>query len=211
MKASLATTLALSFTLFVANASAQSTDKPEVHVGDRWSMQHTNGLVNERDYTTIEDVVEITDKEIQTRIRTKGRSGSGIAAYTKEWNPVDVISARYDPNLGRFSFPLQVGKKWDGGADKMLFSNGKHGKFSLKGEVVSLEKVTVPAGTFDAYKVVLTVDAMATDEDANIGHTVETYWYAPSAKREIKSEYVFSKDGRVRSKDIFELLEYSLR
>lgn len=211
MKASLATTLALSFTLVVANASAQSTDKPEVRVGDRWSMQHTNGLVNERDYTTIEDVVEITDKEIQTRIRTKGRSGNGIAAYTKEWNPVDVVSARYDPNLGRFSFPLQVGKKWDGAADKMLFSNGKHGKFSLKGEVVSLEKVTVPAGTFDAYKVVLTVDAIATDEDANIGHTVETYWYAPSVKRDIKSEYVFSKDGRVRSKDIFELLEYSLR
>ena len=107
--------------------------------------------------------------------------------------------------------PLQVGKKWDGVADKRLFSNGKHGKFNLKGEVVSFEKVTVSAGTFDAYKVVLTIDAASTDEDANIGNTVATFWYAPSVKREIKSEYVFTKDGRVRSRDLFELLEYSLR
>lgn len=211
MKRLLATTLALCLALFGTHAFAQSADKPEIQVGDRWSMQHTNGLVNERDYTIIEDVFDITDKEILTRIRTKGRSGSVIAAYTKEWNPVDVVSARYDPNLRRFSFPLQVGKKWDGVADKRLFSNGKHGKFNLKGEVVSFEKVTVSAGTFDAYKVVLTIDAASTDEDANIGNTVATFWYAPSVKREIKSEYVFTKDGRVRSKDIFELLEYSLR
>ena len=49
MKASLALTIAFSFTLLVANAAAQSTDKPEVYVGNRWSMQYTNELVNERD------------------------------------------------------------------------------------------------------------------------------------------------------------------
>jgi len=195
----------------VLQAIAQSADKPDIHTGDLWSMQHTNGLTNERDYTTIEDAVDVSDKEIQTRLRTKGRTGSAIAVYTKEWNPIDVVSARYDPNLGRFSFPLQVGKKWNGTADKMLFSNGKHGKFSFKGEVVSFEKITVPAGTFDAYKVVLTVDAITSDEDANIGHTIETHWYAPSVKREVKSEYVFSRDGRIRSKDFIELIEYSLR
>ena len=54
----------------------------------------------------------------------------------------------------------------------MLFSNGKHGKFFLKGEVVAFEKVTVPAGTFDAYKINMVLDASGTDEDVNIGNTV---------------------------------------
>jgi hypothetical protein len=74
-----------------------------------------------------------------------------------------------------------------------------------------MEKVTVPAGTFDAYKIELHLDATATDEDANIGNTVESIWYAPAVKRYVKLENTFTRDGRVRSKDVYELLEYSLR
>ena len=93
----------------------------------------------------------------------------------------------------------------------MLFSNGKHGKFTVKGEVVGIEKVTEPAGVFDAYKISLHIDAIGTDEDANIGNTVETIWYVPSVKRYVRFENTYSRDGRVRSKDIYDLLEYNLR
>lgn len=199
------------FVLFAVSAFAQNADKPDVHIGDRWSWQHINGLANEKDFTQIESIVEVSDNEIRTQLRVKGKSGSGIATYTREWNPIDVISAQYSPYLKEYVFPFETGKKWDGSADKMLFSNGKHGKFSLKGEVVAFEKITVPAGTFDAYKVNVVLDAIGTDEDAQIGNTVETYWYAPSVKRYVKYENTFKRDGRVRSKDIYELLEYSLR
>jgi hypothetical protein len=197
--------------LAAAGAHAGNVDRPDVHVGDFWSWQHTNGLANEKDYTTIEDVLDVSDTEIKTRERVKGRPNSSIAAFTREWNPADVVYARFDPFLRELAFPLQIGKKWDASADKTLFSNGKHGKFFLKGEVVALEKVTVPAGTFDAYKITLHIDATTTDEDANIGNTVETIWYAPSVKRYVKYENTFSRDGRVRSKDVNELSEYSLR
>jgi len=196
---------------FAGYAFAQSSNSPDIQVGDRWSWQHTNGLANEKDFTRIEDVVEVSANEIRTRVRVKGRPDSAVETYTREWNPVDVISAKYDPCLKVLAFPMSVGKKWDSSADKMLFSNGKHGKFFLKGEVVAFEKVIVPAGTFDAYRINVLLDATGTDEDANIGNTVETYWYAPSVKRPVKFESTFKRDGRVRMKDIFELLEYSLR
>ena len=77
--------------------------------------------------------------------------------------------------------------------------------------MIGYEKITVPAGTFDAYKVNVVIDASGTDEDANIGNTVESYWYAPSVKRYVKQELTFKRDGRVRNKDIYELLEYSLQ
>jgi hypothetical protein len=197
--------------VLAAGARADNADRPDVHIGDRWSWQHTNGLANERDYTTIEDVIDVSGTEIKTRWRIKGKSNSSIAAFTLEWNPVDVVTARYEPFLRDFSFPLQVGKKWDASADKMLFSNGKHGKFTVKGEVVGIEKVTEPAGVFDAYKISLHIDAIGTDEDANIGNTVETIWYVPSVKRYVRFENTYSRDGRVRSKDIYDLLEYNLR
>ena len=184
----------------------ENANRPDVHVGDLWSWQHTNGLADEKDYTSIEDVLEVSDSEIKTRERVKGKPNSSVAAFTREWNPVDVVTARYDPFLRELSFPLQVGKKWDASADKMLFSSGKHGKFLLKGEVLALEKVTVPAGTFDAYKITLHVDATVSDEDANIGNTLVTIWYAPAVKRYVKYENTFSRDGRVRSKDVNELI-----
>src|ERR1700688_1231663 len=88
-------------------AHAENVDRPDVHVGDRWSWQHTNGLANERDYTTIEDVLDVSDAEVKTRWRIKGKHNSSIAAFTREWNPVDVATARYDPLLREFTFPLQ--------------------------------------------------------------------------------------------------------
>lgn len=204
--------IVICLTGFCASAYAQNPDRPDIHVGDRWSWQHTNGMVNEKDFTQIEDVVEVSAGEIRTRVRVKGRlDRGGIATYTREWNPVDIVWAQFNPCLKEFAFPLNVGKKWDGAADKMLFSNGKHGKFFLKGEVVAFEKVIVPAGTFDAFKITLVLDAASTDEDANIGNTIETYWYAPSVKRWVKVETTFTRDGRVRNKDTIELLEYSLR
>jgi hypothetical protein len=204
--------VALIYCIFVAvNTFAQDAARPDIHLADRWSWQHTNGLANERDFTQIEDVIEVSESEIRTRVRIKGKPSNGIATYTREWNPIDISSAQYSPYLKDFAFPLEVGKKWDGTADKMLFSNGKHGKFHLKGEVVAFEKITVPAGTFDAYKINVVLDATGTDEDANIGNTVESFWYAPSVKQCVKREYTFKRDGRVRSKDIYELLEYSLR
>ncbi len=193
------------------SAFAESSEQPDVHVGDRWAWQHTNGLVNEMDRTQIEDVIEITDKEIKTRVRVKGQPGSAVAVYSRDWSPIDIVSARYAPLLKELDFPLQVGKKWNAEADKMLFSNGKHGKFFLKAEVAALENITVPAGSFDAYRVNLSIEAAGTDEEANIGHTTEAIWYAPSVKRYVKLESTFARDGRVRSKDIFDLLEYSLR
>jgi hypothetical protein len=191
--------------------AAENVDRPDIHVGDRWSWVHTNGMVNEQDWTKIEDVVSISQTEIRTRIRKKGTPNNIIAIYSLDMNPIDTSGERYQPNLTRYVFPFQTGKKWSGEFDKMLFSNGKHGKFFAKAEVKGLEKVKVPAGEFDAYKIVLTYDATGTDEDARTGHTVETVWYAPDVKNFVKSETVFTRDGQVRSQDIFELLEYSLR
>ena len=57
--------LIVSLVFFAAHAFAQSAEKPDVKVGDRWSWQHTNALVNERDFTRIEDVIEVSAKEIR--------------------------------------------------------------------------------------------------------------------------------------------------
>ncbi len=204
-------TLLLLGLAFTFNVFAESVDAPAVSVGDRWEWQHTNTLVNEKDLTIIEDVIEINASEIKVRERVKGRANFGVGTFTSEWNPKDVGDAKYEPCLRLFKFPLAVGEKWTDSSDKRLLSNGKHGKFSIKGEVVSKEQITTPVGKFDTYKVKVILNAVGTDEDANTGHTEDTYWYSPDVKNYVKSEHIFMRDGLVRNKDIRELQEFSLR
>ena len=203
--------LALTSLTLSLNVLAESIDAPKINVGDRWSWQHTNALVNEKDMTVIDDVIEVNDSEIKIRERIKGRPGYGVASFTSEWNPQDTGDAKYDPCLRLFKFPLTIGQKWSDTADKRLLSNSKHGKFSIKGEVIAKEQITTPAGQFNAYKIKVLLDAVGTDEDANAAHTEETYWYSPEVKNYVRMEHIFTREGIVRSKDYRELQEFSLR
>jgi hypothetical protein len=69
----------------------------------------------------------------------------------------------------------------------------------------------VPAGDFQAYKIVVTFDAAGTDENSMTGLTQETYWYAPEVRNYVKLDTTFSHDKLVRNQDLYELLEFSLR
>ena len=198
--------LASSFGLAVS-AAAETADAPDLHVGDRWSWQHSNLMSMERDFTKIEDVVEIGDKEFRTRIRVKGTAGNAYLTYASGWVLLDTGSERYQPGVVRYAFPLSVGKKWNDTFDRSLLNSGRHGKFEYSAEVVAMEKVTVPAGTFDAYKIIFQFFAVGTDADANVATTKEVHWYAPVIKNDIKSESTLIKDGMIRSKDGFELLD----
>ena len=192
-------------------AQAQSANLPDVQVGDRWYWQHTDALANIRDWTSIDQVIAVDDKTIKVRGQIKGKPGYAVHTFARDWSPIDVGVAKYDPPLQILSFPLTVGKKWSQSGDKQVLSNGKHGSYNLRGEVQAFEKVTTPAGTFDAYKVVLTIDATSNDEDANVGHTTDTEWYAPALKRYVKSINAFTRDGVERSRDLLELSDSSLR
>ena len=72
------------------------------------------------------------------------------------------------------------------------------------GEIVAFERVQVPAGSFDAYKIVSRgVNAKQLDRSYSAPFT-ETYWYAPSVKRIIKSEYALylNRQARTQTKEL---------
>jgi hypothetical protein len=82
-----------------------------------------------------------------------------------------------------YDFPLYVGKNWK----KM--TTGKDAGGNLRDYVFSykvlwFENVTVPAGTFRAFKIERTQASTV-----QLGNTFVTYlWYCPEVKREVKFE-----------------------
>ncbi len=72
---------------------------------------------------------------------------------------------RWDPPLG-FEYPITVGKSWVKAYRMTFGAQGKTLPYDLNCTVQSHEKVTVRAGTLDAFKIVCST---------NIGNE-ETYW-----------------------------------
>jgi hypothetical protein len=88
-----------------------------------------------------------------------------------------------DPVDARFHWPLWVGKRWSCEfVDKALGGDAlaMHADYVVE----DLDSVTVPAGTFEALRVVRTVRLLATDQPHL--HRTQITWYAPSIGAEVR-------------------------
>lgn len=83
-------------------------------------------------------------------------------------NPAGQPIMSFNPPI-TYPWPLEVGKTWTSTHTMTLHSSGKTMPMSINGKVESWGDVTVPAGTFKAYKLVWT------DSSGD----VETRWISP--------------------------------
>ena len=93
----------------------------------------------------------------------------GTLAILANLNPQGQPVMSYDPPVD-FPWPLKVGKTWTANHTVTLHPSGRTVAMTIRGKVESWGEVTVPAGTYRAYKLVWT---------NNLGET-ETRWVAPA-------------------------------
>jgi hypothetical protein len=97
--------------------------------------------------------------------------------------------------------PLGPTASWGSG---LSLSTGFRGSFVLS--VIGTDRVTVPAGTFDTYKV-----AGGAEDDWFLGAGAKTLtgWYAPQISNYVKKEYVGADTGP-KIHVVLELKDFSL-
>ena len=88
------------------------------------------------------------------KIEATGGKG-GKVVWNAELNLIESTDYAFDPALGLLAFPLEVGKKWDVATayESKSRATGR-GRQQYAVSVVAYEKVTVRAGSFDAFKLV---------------------------------------------------------
>ena len=95
----------------------------------------------------------------------------------------------YSPDDGRFSWPLWVGKSWSvtatGESAQRITQLGYYRR------VTAYEDVTVPAGTFKAFRIE-TLPGMGVDSAYRL-----TLWYAPSVSYVVKSVSSTSSSAQI--------------
>jgi hypothetical protein len=160
-----------------------TANAPIYKIGDTWTMlwgktDNYPGVKGEQ------TVVSVTDNQTTLSI-----SINGGTPFEEDFNDQGDItrngSMTFDPSFGRLSFPMMVGKNWDA----RLVQRTTSGTYDMsqRAEVVAFERVEVTAGSFDAYKIVLQGVSSIHLGGASVRPFRATYWYAPSAKRIVKS------------------------
>lgn len=160
---------------------AQSADRPGVKVGDQWQFVVYYGVPSaEPNRAWV--IGSITPAGIE------GTENGEPLRLTPELNVLE--SPRHaEPGAQVLSFPLEVGRRWRYTSDWVLEVKGSKGSSVVDMAVVGHEKVRVPAGEFDAFKLVGkgTIRGVSGINSQIAGETHATYRYAPAARAIVKS------------------------
>jgi hypothetical protein len=177
--------LALSM-LAATGAHAQSAQKPGwPGVGERWVYEARDSDRPSNRYQAIVEVQEVTADSIADVFRT--REGAHVTQTHEAGAFLRAMApgvANFSPYLRAFQ-ELRGGESWSNVHFKQLWECGV-GLIdcTATARVVGREKVTVPAGTFDAWTIVVKLTLGMAGSASGYGEL--HYWLAEEVRRFVK-------------------------
>jgi hypothetical protein len=155
-------------------AQAQTAERPVWKVGYKWTFHRVGGLPP-TEFNWSREVVEVLADD---RFLVRTKAGQNVV-FDGETNSLDPRGPAYS---GWFSFPLFVGKKWS--YSRRLENTSSDGIESATWEVKAYETVTVPAGTFDCFRIegVIWQSRTYMMYSPFKSHEDATNWFCPAVK-----------------------------
>ena len=184
----------------VAQTPPPRAEAPELKVGDRWKTELRDRRTKVKESERERSVSAISATQIDGL--ENGEKYTTTPGLSTLESSTIVITAG---ELKSLNFPLEIGKKWDFKYKMKSKISGVPSSWQFDASVVAFEKVKVPAGEFDAYKIQAR-GFWKNESNGFSGRATLTEWYAPSARNVVKTEF---EDGNNNS--IRELIEMQLQ
>lgn len=193
---------------------SDSIDLPVLSVGDCYVFDVENVSDSKLNYTLIRTITAIDGSRITVEThneqyfrKRKTFYDLNLGYLGSESADKDVIS--FSPPLKYFDFPLTVGKKWTAASVETAQKTGRKRYFTIHGTIEGWEKVKVPAGEFDALKIILKTDIKDGD---TVSTGTDISWYVPSLHRSVRTELIGrdAASGK-EEKKILRLTSYHIR
>ena len=184
---------------------------PVIRPGDSWTYRHVDVKTNK-----IKEVTNLVEDVVPGQIRFRG--GNYItdlnqnALYDRSKTKDKVSESRFDPGLPIMLFPPQVGGS-KSGTVIVTRSDDERSEQRYEIGILRREKVSVPAGMFDAFysERDIAFKTLMKDGRTNTGMSKMRVWYAPQVKRYVKFEFVGIDSKGVQTPiSTRELLAYQL-
>jgi hypothetical protein len=178
--------------------SGPTAAAPVYRVGDRWVYSGKDGYrLAPVTWEETHEVISVDAQGIAIRVTQKGPaietsrierlSAPGLVVQGALF---DSETRRFMTPLTRYRFPLMPGARWDQFVDNVDEATGKDGQINNYMTVSGWEKVTVPAGPFDA--IVLRNFSHLDDETVFRYATALNYqiWWSPAAGATVRENKI---------------------
>ena len=157
-------------------AEGPAAQAPQPRAGDRWVYRATDGYGNKVAWQETYEVTSVAPDAINVKVSVVG---AGVDhTRTEIWSAPGVMTQgaileaetrRFEPAWIRYKYPMATGDSWSQSIRNPATQPGPYGPMQSKVTVGGYEKVTTPAGTFNAMKLryFLRLDD-------------ETFWHMPT-------------------------------
>ncbi|MGC2085167.1 MAG: hypothetical protein WA702_17625 [Bradyrhizobium sp.] len=195
-----------------APAASGSEAMEDPQTGDHWTYEVHDDISGNLKSTIIQTVTDVAAGNVGVRVTALNNSNTGFLTYDPGWNVKNNGTWRYAPSDGTgISAPLTVGKTWHIKSNDTNISANSTFRRTGTSKVTAKESVTTTAGTFDAYKVETSIQAVYVKDPSRKFQVIQTSWYAPEVNHWVKRSSETRIDGHVSDKSTVELIEYGRR
>jgi hypothetical protein len=177
-------------------------DRPTLTPGDTWTIRYSDGTKAKRKFLREEKGILVFEV---SQTSPGGDVSPGFLHLNRDLATVRMLDTsgaelqRFEPNSLGLQFPLAMGREWQGKCQR--FDEGRDaGTFVGIYRVVRMESVTVPAGTFQTFRV----EGQTYEVKAPGRRWRFVHWYAPEVRMEVRLQ-AMTPDG---SPTEFELSEF---
>lgn len=187
-----------------ALAQAPMAQRPVVKVGEVSTYRNEDKTERKVSEVTM-TVAEVLSEAIKFKFAVGPENRVGEIGYTADLNPLGSITsgAQFEPAAQLLVFPMAVGKEWKQNYG-MKAQNGATSKVDTENKVIAWEKIKVPAGEFEAYRIEGKgwMNGVSWQGSRRI---VQTNWYSPEVGRMVKQEYQLYRDNQLVTHIVSEL------
>jgi hypothetical protein len=177
-----------SYTPADAPASAAA---PQIKPGDYWDYAVRDGWTGLPRGIYRYEVTRVDPSGVYVQLSNDGALLDTLV-YAPGWNGRELPLTntqrfRYEPTYPAYAFPLAPGKSWRTVLRSTDVATGRSYNTHVSGKVLGWERVTVPAGDFDALKIQRAVFAGNMEGSRTQEEISEIDWYVPSVRRAVRT------------------------
>jgi hypothetical protein len=193
--------------LLVAQSPAQTDNA--VQIGDHWTIDTKDEITNSPTDTVTYVVTDLSPTEIVARVTTRGKSGTGLVVFDRNWNRIENSNWKWKPNDGEgVRFPLGVGKDWRVELEARNTQSGDAHKITVLSKVAAEEPVTTAAGSFDTFRIETKGREVSAKDPSKIWEHENVTWYAPLINHWVRRTLILRAQKRITSNTSEEVVDF---
>lgn len=177
---------------YVPKDAPASLPAAQVKLGDYWEYAVRDGYTGIPRGIYRYEVVRSDSSGVAVQVTHEGLLFDTLV-YAPGWNGRELPLPntqrfRYEPALTAYAYPLAPGKTWREVVRATDVATGATYNTHLYGKVVGWERISVPAGVFDALRIQREVFAGNSSGRRTQEEIRETEWYVPSVGRSVRNQ-----------------------